>query len=60
MLVEFGSAVDAVRRAMSIQEDLSVRNAELAEDQRMPFRIDINVRDVMVEGDDRLCQTNGS
>ncbi len=52
LLVEFGSAVEAVRCAMSIQEDLAVRNAELAEDRRMRFRIGINVGDVMVEGDD--------
>ena len=37
---------------MSIQEDLAARNAELAEDRRMRFRIGINVGDVMVEGDD--------
>ncbi len=52
VLVEFASAVEAVRCAMSIQEDLAVRNAELAEDRRMRFRIGINVGDVMVEGDD--------
>lgn len=52
VLVEFGSTVEAVRCAMSIQEDLAVRNAELTEDRRMRFRIGINVGDVMVEGDD--------
>ena len=52
VLAEFGSVVEAVRAAISIQEDLTVRNAELAEDRRMSFRIGINVGDVMVEGDD--------
>lgn len=52
VLVEFGSTVEAVRCAMSVQEDLAVRNAELTEDRRMRFRIGINVGDVMVEGDD--------
>ena len=52
VLVEFGSTVEAVRCAMSIQEDLAVRNEELAEDRRMRFRIGINVGDVMVDGDD--------
>ncbi len=49
---EFGSAVEAVRCAMSIQDDLAVRNTPLAEDRRMRFRIGINVGDVMVEDDD--------
>ena len=51
LVAEFGSAVEAVRCAMSMQEDLAVRNAELAEERRMIFRIGINVGDVMVEGD---------
>lgn len=51
-LAEFGSAVEAVRCAISIQEDLKVRNSELAEDQQMWFRIGVNVGDVMIEGDD--------
>jgi len=52
VLVEFGSAVEAVRCAVSIQEDLAVRNAQLSEDEQMWFRIGINVGDVMIEGDD--------
>ncbi len=52
MLVEFDSAVEAVRCAISIQEELAVRNAELADDRRMMFRIGINVGDVMVDNDD--------
>ncbi len=52
VLVEFGSAVEAVRCAISIQEDLRVRNAELPEDRQMLFRVGINVGDVMIEGDD--------
>ena len=51
VLAEFGSAVEAVRAAISIQEELRVRNAELAEERRMNFRIGINVGDIMVEGD---------
>ena len=51
VVAEFGSAVEAVRCAMSIQEELRVRNAELVEDRRMRFRIGINVGDVMVEND---------
>lgn len=52
VLVEFGSAVEAVRCAIAIQEDLGVRNAELPEDKQMRFRIGINVGDVMIEGND--------
>jgi len=51
VLADFGSPVEAVRCAISIQEELAVRNAELAEDRRMLFRIGINVGDVIVEGD---------
>ena len=51
VVAEFGSAVEAVRCAIEIQEELKVRNAELVEDLRMMFRIGINVGDVMVEGD---------
>ena len=51
VVAEFGSAVEAVRCAIAIQEELRVRNAELVEDRRMRFRIGVNVGDVMVEGD---------
>jgi class 3 adenylate cyclase len=52
VLAEFGSAVEAVRCAVSIQEDLAVRNAQLREGEQMWFRIGINVGDVMIEGGD--------
>jgi adenylate cyclase len=51
VLAEFGSTVEAVRCAISIQEELRVHNAELADDRQMHFRIGVNVGDVMVEGD---------
>ncbi len=52
VLAEFGSAVEAVRSAISIQEELATRNAELPDDRQLRFRIGINVGDVMVKGDD--------
>ena len=52
VLAEFGSAVEAVRCAISIQEDIAIRNAELPNDRKMRFRIGINLGDVMVKGDD--------
>jgi len=50
LLVEFASAVDAVRCAVEIQQDLKVRNTELPEQRKMEFRIGTNVGDVIVEG----------
>jgi len=52
VLAEFGSPVEAVRCAISAQEDFAVRNAELADDMQMWFRIGINVGDVMVDNGD--------
>ncbi len=52
VLAEFGSAVEAVRCAISFQEEISSRNAELADDQKLIFRIGINVGDVMVRDGD--------
>jgi len=51
VLAEFGSAVEAVRCAITIQEELRVRNAQIEENRRMDFRIGINVGDVLVDGD---------
>ncbi len=54
VLAEFGSAVEAVRCAITIQDELRVRNAELIPERQMRFRIGVNVGDVLVEGDDLL------
>lgn len=51
VLAEFGSAVEAVRCAIALQEELRVRNAQIDENRRMDFRIGINVGDVLVDGD---------
>ena len=51
-LVEFTSAVVAVRSALDVQEAMRRLNAEVPEDSRIEFRIGINVGDVIVEGDD--------
>ena len=52
VLAEFGSAVEAVRCAISVQEEIASRNAELADNRKLMFRIGINVGDVMVRDDD--------
>jgi TolB-like protein len=49
ILAEFSSPVEAVRCALDIQNDLSLRNAELPEQRRMLFRIGINLGDVIAE-----------
>ncbi|MFP6741970.1 MAG: adenylate/guanylate cyclase domain-containing protein [Alphaproteobacteria bacterium] len=51
-LVEFASVVDAVECARSIQRGMIERNVGVAEDQRIEFRIGVNVGDIIVEGDD--------
>jgi adenylate cyclase len=51
-LVEFASAVDAVRCAMEIQRGMAVRSAAIPEDRRIEFRIGINVGDIISDGGD--------
>lgn len=52
VLAEFGSAVDAVRCAVEVQEALAEANAEASADRHINFRIGIHVGDVMVKGGD--------
>ncbi len=54
VVAEFASPVEAVRAALSIQEELAVRNDGLADERKMRFRIGINLGDVMVEGENLL------
>lgn len=51
LLAEFASVVEAVRCAMEIQKEITVRNEQLPEDRKMQFRIGINLGDVIQEGD---------
>ena len=51
-LVEFASVVDAVRCAVEIQRSIAVHNADLEPEQRIEFRIGINLGDVIIDGDD--------
>jgi adenylate cyclase len=53
LLAEFGSVVDAVQCAVTIQKELQTRNADLPENRRMEFRIGINLGDV-IEEEDRI------
>jgi class 3 adenylate cyclase len=54
LLAEFNSAVEAVRCATEIQAALRTRNEQLAPDERLQFRIGINLGDVIVQGSDLL------
>jgi adenylate cyclase len=51
-LAEFPSVVDAVRGAVELQRGMADRNVETPEDQRVTFRIGINLGDVIAEEDD--------
>jgi adenylate cyclase len=50
-LVEFRSVVDAVRCAIEVQNAMVERNAGVAHDRRIEFRIGIHVGDVVEESD---------
>jgi TolB-like protein/class 3 adenylate cyclase len=52
MLAEFHSVVDAVRCAVEIQRIKALENASLPHNERLEFRLGINLGDVIVEGDD--------
>jgi formylglycine-generating enzyme required for sulfatase activity len=47
VLAEFGSVVDAMECAVTIQEELRERNSQLPENRRMEFRIGVNLGDVI-------------
>jgi len=51
LLADFESVVDAVQCGVEIQKELRTKNAELAESQRVEFRIGINLGDVIREGE---------
>jgi adenylate cyclase len=53
-IVEFRSVVDAVRCAIEVQNGLIERNAGVAEDRRIEFRVGIHVGDVVEESDGDL------
>src|SRR6187402_69982 len=53
LLAEFGSVVDAVECAVSLQRGLAERNADFPDDESIQVRIGINLGEVIVEGEDR-------
>jgi adenylate cyclase len=52
LLVDFSSAVEAVRCAVEIQSGMADRNRTALDDSRIEFRIGINLGDVIIEGED--------
>jgi adenylate cyclase len=53
-IIEFRSVVDAVNCAIEVQRAMVERNAEVAPDKRIEFRIGIHLGDVVVESDGDL------
>jgi class 3 adenylate cyclase len=54
LLAEFNSPVEAVRCATEIQAALRTRNEHLAPEEKMQFRMGINLGDVIIQGGDLL------
>jgi adenylate cyclase len=52
LLLEFPSVVDAVRCTVDVQRDMAERNSGVPPEQRIEFRIGINVGDIIIDGDD--------
>jgi class 3 adenylate cyclase/pimeloyl-ACP methyl ester carboxylesterase len=52
VLAEFSSVVAALQSAVAIQEELAGRNAQVAAEKRLEFRIGINLGEVIVDRDD--------
>jgi adenylate cyclase len=52
MLVEFASAVDALRGAAEVQRAMAEQNASLPQNQRIEFRIGIHVGDIIIDDND--------
>ena len=54
LLIEFPSAVDAIKFAMEMQVGIAERDSRPSDDRQLAFRIGINVGDVVSQGDDLL------
>lgn len=54
LLVEFASVVDALKCAVAVQAGMAAREGETPEEQRIQFRIGINLGDIVIDGDDIL------
>jgi adenylate cyclase len=52
LLAEFPSVVDAVRFAVEVQREMAERNAAIAAEKRIEFRIGINLGDIIIDDAD--------
>ncbi|HEY8614888.1 adenylate/guanylate cyclase domain-containing protein [Phenylobacterium sp.] len=52
LLVEFASAVSALRCALAVQETMAERNRPVLPEERLEFRIGLHTADVVIEGGD--------
>src|ERR1700755_1346492 len=52
MLVEFASAVNAVRCAVEVQRGMATSNVDIPETKRIEFRIGIHVGDIIIDDND--------
>jgi TolB-like protein/class 3 adenylate cyclase len=52
LLAEFPSVVDAVRCSVHVQRAMAARNAGIAADKRIAFRIGVHVGDIVFDQDD--------
>ncbi|WP_171236646.1 adenylate/guanylate cyclase domain-containing protein [Ruegeria sp. HKCCA6837] len=52
LLLEFASAVEAVRCAVDMQHYIGIANADLPQDSQVRYRIGLNVGDIVVDQDD--------
>jgi adenylate cyclase len=52
VLIEFGSAVNAVQCAIDLQRDMAAANKGQSADRQIVLRIGVNLGDVVVEGSD--------
>ena len=52
LILEFASAVDAVRCAVDVQRGMAERNETVPPERRIEYRIGINVGDIVSVGDD--------
>ncbi len=52
LLLEFASVLDAVRCSIAMQAAMADAMAERPDDERMLFRIGVNLGDIIIDGDD--------